>query len=330
MYRVLVCCSILASLTLAVGGCGKHKPQPATPQVDNGTTNQSTSTDTSTTGQTKKALLVGINRYPGAPLNGCVPDVKNVNRLITVKQVLLDDGSVATVDIPITFNSSEIRMLTDEEATTKNILDGLAWLNEGAKAGDIRLFWYSGHGAEFAGSDVSKQPDGLNQIICPVDFDWTEEHMIKDVQFNASFGKIPSGVLVCWGSDSCHSGDLTKDFPRAGIKYRQYPNVPQNIAIQIAKAKKLKAVPRGFVGGELEVCFIGGCKYNEYSADTQDALGNPCGAMTHYFLQLFAKPGNSTKPTSVLVSELNTLLDSMKYDQHPTAEGSNKNRPFLR
>jgi hypothetical protein len=49
-----------------------------------------------------RALLVGINSYPGAPLNGCVNDVTDMANF------LVDNCN---------FTMSDIRLLTDARAT---------------------------------------------------------------------------------------------------------------------------------------------------------------------------------------------------------------------
>lgn len=258
----------------------------------------------------RRAVLVGINAYPGAALNGCVNDVIDIRSLVKTKYG---------------FGDADIRFITDREATTANIWSALNWLVAEAKPGDYRLFWYSGHGAEYAGSDVSQEPDGKNQVICPVDFDWTEPHMIMDVQFNKLFKVMPTGVVFNWGSDSCHSGDLTRLVPPPGVKWRKYPIIPPNIATQLLKVAKKKGVSRGITGGELDVGYLSGCRYDQTSADTS-SNGRPCGAMTHAFLVEIQKPGVVALP----LVEVGQRLDlDLPLDQQPQVEGSRKTRPFL-
>ncbi|HEY5190527.1 MAG TPA: caspase family protein, partial [Candidatus Deferrimicrobium sp.] len=60
----------------------------------------------------KKALLVGINRYPdpGNELKGCVNDVRQMADTLKSRYGFAGDGNM--------------RILTDARATTKAILDG--------------------------------------------------------------------------------------------------------------------------------------------------------------------------------------------------------------
>jgi hypothetical protein len=142
-----------------------------------------------------KALLVGINRYPAAPLRGCVNDVTDL------AQFLVDSCGFAMGDV---------RLIADERATKTEITDRLNWLVDGAKPGDRLFFHFSGHGTQMATRDHQGEIDGLDEVICPVDFDWTDDHVIRDKDFRRVFGSIPEGCQFVWVSDSCHSGDLER------------------------------------------------------------------------------------------------------------------------
>jgi len=262
---------------------------------------------------TRKALIVGINTYPGAPLEGCVNDANDMKDYIIKNYNYKDE---------------EIKVLLNDKAKTSDILDGLKWLIDGAKAGDQRIFHYSGHGAEFAGSTAG-QPDDLNQVICPYDFDWSPQHMIMDVQFTKMFGGMANGVVFNWISDSCHSGDLTKEIPKnpkLKIVARSWPNVPEIISDNVKKAKSANKKSKGFVGGILDVGFVSGCRFDQTSADTQDETGRPCGALTHYFLVTLDK--NKDKDLKFVVETARQLLTNLGYSQEPQAEGARINKPF--
>jgi len=98
-----------------------------------------------------KALLVGINKYAmsGADLNGCVNDVNNLWEKLTTKYG---------------FDPDNVRMLTDERATQANILQRLGWLVDNAKAGELLIFQYSGHGC-FSGDTRISLLDGTERTL---------------------------------------------------------------------------------------------------------------------------------------------------------------------
>ena len=82
----------------------------------------------------RRALLIGINEYPSAAdrLEGCVNDV------FLVSALLQEPG----------FEPEDIRVVLDERATAAGIRDRLDWLLDDVNAGDVRVLYYSGHGAQ--------------------------------------------------------------------------------------------------------------------------------------------------------------------------------------
>jgi len=259
-----------------------------------------------------RAVLAGINDYLDAPLEGCINDI------VDAKDYLINVEG---------FKPEQIVVLIDAQASRNGIMEKLRWLTADAKAGDRRYFHFSGHGTEFAGRDTEKQPDGLNQVICPWDFDWVPEKMIMDVDFVDIFKTMPKGVIFNWASDSCHSGDLTRQMPKPKVKPRQYPRVPADVQAQIKKAKAANIKSRGFEGGLLDVGFVSGCKFNQTSADAFEG-GRPCGAMTYFLFQILREKKGQT--LDEVAAELRNRLIANGYEQEPQAEGARKGKPFLK
>ncbi|MEM3794112.1 MAG: caspase family protein [Candidatus Bathyarchaeia archaeon] len=145
----------------------------------------------------KKALLVGINKYriPGADLSGCVNDVTNI------RDVLLKHFG---------FTVPEIRVIVDERATKKNIMDRLRWLVDGAKPGDKLLFHFSGHGSQIRDREGDELKDHMDEILCPHDMDW-DGTFITDDELRELFGTLPDGVVLDVILDCCHSGTGTRE-----------------------------------------------------------------------------------------------------------------------
>ncbi len=139
-----------------------------------------------------KALLVGINKYkiPGADLNGCVNDVTNM------RDILLKFFG---------FTTKEIRVLVDERATKKNIMERLKRLVGGAKAGDRLLFHYSGHGSQVVDRDGDELKDRMDEIICPHDMDW-DGNFISDDDLHALFANIPEKRRALLPEANCSRG----------------------------------------------------------------------------------------------------------------------------
>jgi len=153
----------------------------------------------------RKALLVGINRYPdpGNELKGCVNDVRRMAETLKSRYGFPGDGNM--------------RILTDARATTKGILDGLAWLTAGASPGDSLVFHYSGHGSQVPDKNGDETTDRLDEILCPYDLDW--DRPLTDDDLAAACATIPEGVLLTVILDCCHSGTGLRDFAISGNRH---------------------------------------------------------------------------------------------------------------
>lgn len=90
----------------------------------------------------KKALIIGIDTYKDAPLEGCVNDA------FLMSSVLQETGFVA----------EDIRLLLNSRATAAAVRDRLEWLLEDADDGDTRVLIYSGHGAPGCPPTTPRRP----------------------------------------------------------------------------------------------------------------------------------------------------------------------------
>lgn len=102
------------------------------------------------------ALLVGIDAYP-APvpaLSGCRNDIEAVEALLTARV----SGSG---------HSLHVRSLVDEEATRAAVIAGFRDHLTQAGAGDVALFYYSGHGSQEPAPEQwwHLEPDHLDETL---------------------------------------------------------------------------------------------------------------------------------------------------------------------
>jgi hypothetical protein len=263
-----------------------------------------------------RGLLVGINTYPGNELHGCVNDVTD-----------MADFLVSHSD----FNEEDIRLITDDRATASAIRERLQWLVKDAGAGDRIVFHYSGHGAQFPIRDANGKVSHVEECICPVDFDWTEEHAIRDKEFHALFSKVPEGVEFTWVSDSCFSGDLARAFSPPTRRIKSMP-MPADIAWRLRTAETRGARRMSFehVLKDFNVVLTSGCSQRETSADAEiDGRFN--GAMTYYLLETLSAPNGLTQSLENAVARLRAALHQNGYSQHPQLQGSGAlmKQPFL-
>ena len=263
-----------------------------------------------------RALLVGINAYPGNELHGCVNDVTD-----------MADFLVSHAG----FDESDVRLVTDARATTSAILERLKWLTSGVKRGDRIVFHYSGHGAQFPVRDSAGKVTEVDECICPVDFDWSEAHAIRDKQFHDLFSKVPAGVDFSWVSDSCFSGDLARSIAPLARRAKSMP-MPADIAwrLRTAETKGIKTRRFEHVIEDFNVVLISGCSQREESADAEiDGRFN--GALTYYFLQTLSAPNGLSQTLERAIARTRAALQANSYSQHPQLEGSAAlfQQPFL-
>ena len=148
-----------------------------------------TATATSGGGSGRRAMCIGINAYPAAPLAGCVADAAAWARSLTL----------LGFDQPI--------MLTDGRATRSAILEALTRLLRTSRAGDTVVLQYSGHGTQLNDLD-GDEDDSYDEAICP--YDYATGAFIIDDDFAEVFAQIPDAVSVTCFFDCCHSGTNTR------------------------------------------------------------------------------------------------------------------------
>jgi hypothetical protein len=247
----------------------------------------------------KYAMLVGINKYPGNALNGCVNDVTNLREMLVNNFGFVADNVV---------------MLTDEQATRANILAHLDEFASKLKRDDLFVFAYSGHGTLFPDAYSEEQdeteslhfnPDPRNDnkpffedgkydaAICPVDSRDTSSgkpwhNLILDDELYARFSKFAAaGAFVNYLTDSCFSGTQGRDlFKTRAMKLSDAIGVP---AAQIARpATQHRAAPRD-LGGRYLV--LSSSNSLQPSSEWRDDNGNPCGLFSYVFQKLVKLQG---------------------------------------
>lgn len=157
----------------------------------------------SRSGQRKRrALIVGINDYPdpSARLDGCINDTYLISRM------LQESG----------YDAGDIRLLHDARATRANFINRLEWLVEGARAGDERVLFYSGHGTQLPTYSVSQEADRMDETLVLHDFDWDDETThFTDKLFRQFYSHLPfdpdgHGTKLTVMFDCCYAGGMTR------------------------------------------------------------------------------------------------------------------------
>lgn len=247
----------------------------------------------------KKALLVGINNYKQAPLNGCCNDV------ILMESLLKQRG--------FTINS-----LTDNDATKQNMLEELECLVTGCVAGDSLVFHYSGHGSQVP-DNSGDENDGLDECILPIDFTW--DNVILDDDLNRIFGKA-NGATIEVILDACHSGSGTRNVllsTKATEFTSRFIQPPREIFTHVRNAFNVNVNPL-MVNN---IITWSGCRDDQTSADAY-INGSYNGAFTFAFAQLIT---SSRKSTLEAVRKF-MLNDFLQEPQLTCSNAQTKSAPF--
>ncbi len=256
----------------------------------------------------KKALLVGINDYPGtfSDLMGCVNDVQNMQDLLTSL---------------FGFTTGDISVLTDRSATTANILEALGMLVYEASPGDVLLFHFSGHGTQVPDTSGDEK-DRLDEVICPCDIDW-RGNVVRDDDLNRIFDPVPPGVHVEIFLDCCHSGTGLRALGGDYRKNRFLP-VPEDLLATCTSTKTFKPIRPS----KVQVLWAA-CRANQYAADSL-LNGRYGGAFTTLLCNSIRASGSRAKRSDVL-KDVRANLKKGHFKQIPQLETERrlKSKSFL-
>ncbi|KZT71635.1 hypothetical protein DAEQUDRAFT_736504 [Daedalea quercina L-15889] len=159
------------------------------------------------------ALVIAINSYPTAPLNGCVADGQAMVEFLKTK-----------LHVP----TSQLATLFDEAASREAVLSTFRRHlseNDAINKGDGIIFFFAGHGTqEHAPDEEDWGLDGdIVECICPQDLNWTSVHGIPSTTLNGLFRELASvkGDNITAIFDCCHSGKITRK--DRGLRYMTPP-----------------------------------------------------------------------------------------------------------
>ena len=230
----------------------------------------------------KRAVLIGINKYqmPGADLQGCVNDVKNLSGVLKTYYGFAD---------------RDMTTLTDTQATKKAMERAIKKLIAKGKKGDVLLLHYSGHGSNVP-DDNGDEADHRDEILCPTDLDW--KNPFRDDWLRKTLGKLPSGVSLTVIMDCCHSGTITRVMnPFDAPRRQRYLPCPWDL-IATESGRKLRGTLRGQLGkaprgrkrkkdivhADIKELLLTGCRDTQTSADAHIG-GSFNGALTYYLVE---------------------------------------------
>jgi len=258
----------------------------------------------------KKAFCVGVNDYPypGYDLKGCVNDCQAWADLL-----------IQHFDFP----RPDVKVITNAEATKKNVINGVKKLLTGASVGDVLVFVNASHGSYVL--DISGDEEKFDEIICPYNM---KEAVVLDDELRELFTNLPDGVKLTVISDSCFSGTVTRRIIPYMIRFID-PEVFGGRQIDtpwLFKRKKRKMFPET----EMKELLLSGCRDDEFAQEISYGTVHH-GAMSYFALKAI-REANYKITYARLVKRMNRLFKKAGIrKQHPQLEGKkeNKNRQIF-
>jgi hypothetical protein len=262
------------------------------------------------------ALCIGINDYPGNgnDLAGCVNDAH--------------DWAAA-----LERRGFKVKTLLNRAATGRRMRDEIAALLGRARAKDLVVVQYSGHGSFVPDRDGDER-DAVDECLCP--WDVASQGPIVDDELAAIYGDRPRGVRLLMVSDSCHSGTVARfapirtpptlasgRAPRRTVRFLPPLSfLSGRAAAGMKRRRRASAVPAAFAraAGRFSGLLLAGCQDSEYSYDAY-FRGRPNGAFTFVALNALKRlPLTATYQR--WFEAIRRLLPSRQYPQSPNLYGA--------
>jgi Caspase domain/WD domain, G-beta repeat len=150
-------------------------------------------------------LAIGINKYKNSKYN--------LNYAVNDAQGFIETVQSAGQDL---FRKINVELLLDEEVTKKEILSAFNNIQNKAKAEDVFLFFYAGHGIALQTSDSNSEfffiPRDVTQMT---DIEQIQEKGLSGRDFEELVSLIPAHKQLII-LDACNSGALNETFALRG------------------------------------------------------------------------------------------------------------------
>jgi hypothetical protein len=242
-----------------------------------------------------KALFVGIDTYNSKDmaiddLKGCVSDMFLMKETLTHVLGALPKDTV---------------ILTDQNATTRNILNSLQHIVEGLKPGEQVFMYYAGHGGQVPNASQSEEDlEAYDQMLVPHDFSKTEP-LLDDI-INYHFSRIPNDSKLIMILDSCHAGGMARSMTYSR-DYELEEWTSRSIGIisraeySPAELKKLREYKHRFIIERSERNFIllAAAQPHEFAWE-RSFNGKSHGIFTYHICELLKENGINESPVNLI------------------------------
>ncbi len=127
------------------------------------------------------AVLIGINDYPGD--NNDLP--YSINEITSFQKTLLHTRN---------WKQSNIKILTDTNATNSSLINAIKWLDENEDSNDVSIIYFAGHG--------SRNSNGQEYLML-------YDAKITDKELDTQLDNLEGKIIVIL--DSCKSGGFIEE-----------------------------------------------------------------------------------------------------------------------
>jgi len=280
---------------------------------------------TAQTRPTSHALLIGIDHYAppsGSSLPVAGPGHASDSRFAPGAswhslQGPLTDVAAMHVLLRETYGFTDIRELTDLQATRQGILDAINQLIADTEKGDRVVIYYSGHGSQRLDIKSSKK-DQRDQTIVPVDA-WKGVKDIRDKELAVLFNKIvfDKRARLTAIYDSCNSGTMARGVTES--VQRKLPYDDDDVAKEPGAVLEsdLKRIPQQ--GDAIILAAAGPTQSAVEATYPEDGLVH--GAFTRALIRVLRQNSQALSAEDV-VSAVASMLHADPLDfQQPSVEG---------
>lgn len=270
------------------------------------------------------ALLVGIDAYPAAPglapLRGCRNDVE------AAAAYLRDDAGVPP---------GHIRVLTDAAATVTAVHDGFRRHLARAAAGDVALFWFSGHGSRAPVTQQCRalEPSGWTSSMVCVDSRVPGGEDLADKQVSALIKELARrrvrvvAVLDCCHSEGSTRGPAAARWAPPGSSPITVPDVPSLRDPASHAGARDASGPAVFPPHLL----LAACGEREYAYETEVA-GSPHGLFSATLLDALRRLGGTATGRQLLAAagrDIRMVRNDQVPVLYPLVAAGPADRPLL-
>jgi hypothetical protein len=257
------------------------------------------------------ALLVGVGNYKSPKISQLVGPPNDVARM---KSLLVEKFE---------FPDANIRTLVDAEATRQAILNEFCnHLVARARANDVVLFYFSGHGSRVADRDPIDESDGYDETLVPHDARQSGIEDIRDDEIQALLDRLATrNVTLIF--DSCHSGTGARAFARPRGIDPEPSEVEAANKLLAQRPTARSVIPNnGFQPTDSRYVLIAGSRADQLSYEFPFQEGTH-GVLTYYLTQVLRSAGPEATYRDVVERAAAYVTSKFQY-QTPQLEGVNQ------